>query len=892
MIPYASLILGRRAQKGGELGRAFARPEIPRGENTMYAGKALILTAALGLTLLVVHPAFSQEDHGWPRELTSKSASMLVYQPQVEGWKEFRKLEAKVVVAVKPKNSKKPILGVLWVETDTHTDFDSRTVVISDLKVVNAHFPGLDQGETAKMTQLCRELLPKQPTPVALDRILANIDRTKSEAKSVEASSRPPHIFASQRPAVLVLIEGEPVLTPIEKTDLLYVVNTNWPLFFETGEPGMYYLLNGEAWLEAPDLKGPWKPVQKLPESFSKLPDTAGWKDVRSHLVPKEVKAGDVPAVFVSTGPAELIVTDGPPELTPIQGTTLFVVKNTKNELFMYGGDGSYYFLVAGRWLRSGDLSGPWSVVGKELPKEFAKLPQDPRYLSVLASVPGTPEAESAVLMAQIPRTATVSRAKAKVDVTYNGQPQFKPIQGTSMSYAVNTAYDVIRVGSKYYACYQGVWFVSPSPDGPWLVSAYVPKEIYSIPPGSPLFPVTYVYVYGSTPTTVQVGYTSGYLGAYVVAGAVVYGTGYYYPPYVGYAGAVPVYYPYPQAYGSSAYYNPYTGVYARGASVSGPYGGYAAGGFYNPNTGVYAHGATAWGPYGSSSYGAAYNPGTGTYATTHQSSNVYAQWGQSVVTRGSQSLQTGHYTNSSGTAAGFRTSGGAEGAGYHGQGGHNAGVVKTANDNLYAGRDGNVYKQTDSGWYKYQDGSWNPVQPPKTGNQTKLSQPQPTTGGGAQAPSAKRSGMTQSSAPATGADSSHQAFRQSENERQSSSLSAQKAGQSRTRQEGGTGFNSSLSSRGNTAHGRLGESRSAGGHESGPSTNEGMLGRSERMRGGSVSGGTFAQLQRDASGRGLGERQTRAFRDWREREGRQGSFAGNEHSGMRGGFGGFRGRR
>ena len=53
----------------------------------------------------------------------------------------------------------------------------------------------------------------------------------------------------------------------------------------------------------------------------------------------------------------------------------------------------------------------------------------------MLASVPGTPEAEDAVLIAQIPTTATVNSAQAasEVKVSYAGQPQFQPIEGTSM---------------------------------------------------------------------------------------------------------------------------------------------------------------------------------------------------------------------------------------------------------------------------------------------------------------------------------------------------------------------------------------------------------------------------------------------------------------------------
>ena len=62
-----------------------------------------------------------------------------------------------------------------------------------------------------------------------------------------------------------------------------------------------------------------------------------------------------------------------------------------------------------------------------------------------------------------------------------------------------------------------------------------VPPVIYTIPPSSPLHYVTYVQVYGYTPSVVYVGYTPGYYGTVVSSdGVVVYGTGYYYPPYIG----------------------------------------------------------------------------------------------------------------------------------------------------------------------------------------------------------------------------------------------------------------------------------------------------------------------------------------------------------------------
>ena len=58
-----------------------------------------------------------------------------------------------------------------------------------------------------------------------------------------------------------------------------------------------------------------------------------------------------------------------------------------------------------------------------------------------------------------------------------------------------------------------------------------VPSAIYTIPPTSPVYYVTYVRIHSVTPETVVAGYTPGYMGVVVSAdGTVVYGIGYVYP--------------------------------------------------------------------------------------------------------------------------------------------------------------------------------------------------------------------------------------------------------------------------------------------------------------------------------------------------------------------------
>ena len=121
------------------------------------------------------------------------------------------------------------------------------------------------------------------------------------------------------------------------------------------------------------------------------------------------------------------------------------------------------------------------------MPADFAKIPEGSKKDNVLASVAGTDAAREAVMDAQIPQTAKVDRKNASTDVTYDGNPQFENINGTSMQYAVNTQNSVIRYRNRYYTVDKGVWFEAPTATGPWSVSVNRPEEVDIIPPSYPV---------------------------------------------------------------------------------------------------------------------------------------------------------------------------------------------------------------------------------------------------------------------------------------------------------------------------------------------------------------------------------------------------------------------
>src|SRR6266480_1406301 len=725
--------------------------------NTSFL-KCLFVTAALFTSPFEIRAATSTTasgqsgGSGWPREQYSNGTRLIIYQPQVDGWKNFQDLSWRMAVSLTPKSGK-TVVGVVEMKGNTNIDNVAKLVTITNPQVTGTYFPSLDNATKEKMDQLFKTFVP-QTFSMSLHSLIASTPKKEVPA-GAQLNNDPPKIFVSYRPSILLSVNGEPVLSEVPNTNLKFVTNTQWPLFFDTGNSA-YYLAVGQQWLTANSLEGQWSATKKLPPDMSKVLQDKQWSALKKFIPPPAKSAGVTPDVFYSDKPAEVILFDGQPVYSQIAHTQLQYATNTNSVVFVFTPTQQFYYLTAGRWFSAMDLQGPWTYATPDLPADFAKIPLNTPASAILASVPGTEEAKDAVLLAQVPTTITVNQKEAatKVKVEYAGDPKFEPIKGTSMAYATNTTDKVIKVGDVYYLCLQGVWFMSPNATGPWTTCTSVPQEIYTIPPSSPVYNVTYVTQTGNPDGTIQASYTAGYLGAFILGAAtgaiIANNTGYYYPPYVyrppyTYEG----YYPYAATYGGAyygaAHYNSATGAYGWSQTAYGPYGSATRGAAYNPYTGTAARGATVSTPYGSRSAAQAYNPYTGTYAQTRQGSSPNAQWGSSYVSRGNQSATMGHYSTANGTVAGAETSQGGKAAASSTKWGNSA-VGKTASGNMYAGQDGNVYKNTGNGWQKYDNGSWNSVNKPQPNWQGAESSQQKTASENYQQRSSAQSSQARSS--------------------------------------------------------------------------------------------------------------------------------------------------
>jgi hypothetical protein len=219
--------------------------------------------------------------------------------------------------------------------------------------------------------------------PVAVDRAAigpGSPPQANSAALAIPAA--PPRVIFSSSPAVLVLIDGEPVYRDVQGTALRRIVNTR--SLIVRNQAGIHYLKMFDGWMESYFLSGRWTPSGVTPEGGAdalrqalagtdvdlltggRLPDPAA--DLDSTPAP-------VPTVYVSTEPAALIVTDGPARYLPIEGTSLTRAENTSTDIFR-AADGQLYVLLSGRWLSAPRSSGPWRyVTAGALPRDFARLP-------------------------------------------------------------------------------------------------------------------------------------------------------------------------------------------------------------------------------------------------------------------------------------------------------------------------------------------------------------------------------------------------------------------------------------------------------------------------------------------------------------------------------------
>ncbi|MEO8205233.1 MAG: hypothetical protein ABI615_03575 [Chthoniobacterales bacterium] len=651
--------------------------------------------SALSLAILLLFPPGmqAQQQPQWPRTVSTPAGALSIYEPQVDSFNQAT-LTFHAAVSLTQSGQTTPVFGAMWFSANVLTDRDSRTVRILSLSVANSRFPQVDASQIPTLTQaIVQDAASSQPV-LSLDNLVASLNQTqKEQSAAANLNNNPPQIIFTSYAAMLVTLDGPPRLSPIPSSPLMRVVNTPYLIVLDPST-STYYLQAGGQWVSTADVvTGSWETAKSVPSAVTTYAasqaNAQAAKNPSSTQIPPSLSQS-IPKIIVATQPTELIQIDGSEQFSAVAGTSLLYISNTSSDVFMNINTQQLYVLLSGRWYKAALQQGPWTYIPSyQLPPDFSKIPPGSPKASVLASISGTPSATTAVLNSSVPETAAVKRNAPGPDVKYDGDPKFKSVAGSGLQYAENTSHSVIKVENSYYCCTEGIWFVGNTPTGLWTVALSVPEAIYTIPPTSPVYNVTYCYVYNSTPDVVYCGYLPGYVGSYPYGGTVVYGTGW---PYQSWYGSV--YIPRPVTWGYGAIYNP--AAYEWGFGVGAAVG-----------------------------FGAGYNSGwwgAGGYHSAYWDNNNNNSWNRNVSNNFSSSTTTNNIYNrninnnrvvQNNTNINNRVNN-ANGERVANRNENNA--VNRINDNrngdhenVYAGKDGNIYRHSMNGWEQHSntDNSW-----------------------------------------------------------------------------------------------------------------------------------------------------------------------------------------
>lgn len=519
-----------------------------RSEFLGCQGKARVLLQGIVVmaTLAITSTAFAQPS--WPQEISAGDYTIVVYQPQPETLND-NLLSGRAAISIEGADLEEPIFGAMWYMARLYNNDDSDTVTVREFTVTQVTWPDSNDVGEQKFINAVQAAVPEAGFTISRERLSASLENAEVVRESLnELKNDPPVIVFRKELSVLLIYDGEPKFREVENSSYKAALNTPFAVACHTSN-GSCYLSSGKFWYESSDPLGPFNLTNSPPQDLvSIIPESD-----------EEIEGPDSPpSIVVATEPTELISSQGAAEWTALAGGDILYVSNTETPWLRELSTGNMYVLLSGRWFRSNSEDGPWTFVrADKLPESFSQIPPASDIGGLRTSVAGTPEAHDAVLDSAIPQTAAIDRSTATLTVEYEGVPKFEAVTGTKVSYAVNTASQVLEIEGSYFAVDNGVWFTSSSATGPWEVADEIPdEEIDRIPPSSPVYNTTYVKVYESTPEIVYVGYTPGYTWSYPYYGVPVYGTGWYYPPYWGGG----YYYPRVPTWGLHVGYNPWTG--------------------------------------------------------------------------------------------------------------------------------------------------------------------------------------------------------------------------------------------------------------------------------------------------------------------------------------------
>lgn len=192
-----------------------------------------------------------EEESGkfWPDEINNDNMDLVIYQPQLEHYDKIT-LAARSAISVSLND--RTFFGALWFKGKAAIDKDEQLVRIRDIEIKDIRFLDDSANNLSEKTVLA---LKNWMPVLTLQSIISDLDLLINEKQfSEKLNNDPPEIIYSPIPAILVVIDGEPVIKSVDDSKYEYVLNT--PHFIITKDRLTYYLKISEYWYKSDNVMG------------------------------------------------------------------------------------------------------------------------------------------------------------------------------------------------------------------------------------------------------------------------------------------------------------------------------------------------------------------------------------------------------------------------------------------------------------------------------------------------------------------------------------------------------------------------------------------------------------------------------------------------------------
>ena len=118
----------------------------------------LLTLSCLSLSVLAVQTPING-DGDWPQEIDSGGIHMVIYQPQVDSWKD-NLIQARSAVIVTRREDPTEIFGIVSIDARTEVDRETRLVIFEDIAIKETNFPSAASLQPA-LLKAVRDSVPK-----------------------------------------------------------------------------------------------------------------------------------------------------------------------------------------------------------------------------------------------------------------------------------------------------------------------------------------------------------------------------------------------------------------------------------------------------------------------------------------------------------------------------------------------------------------------------------------------------------------------------------------------------------------------------------------------------------------------------------------------------------